>query len=312
MLFLKNKMKIIINEENNGKRVDLALSELSDFSRSMIQKIIINKKLLCNEEIVLKANKTTKTGEEYFLEPIESNFTKITPEKYDLEILFEDQYLIIVNKPAELIIHPGAGNFNNTLVNKLAYHCSLSDINGPEKLGTVHRLDKGVSGCIIFAKDNITHANINDQFASRTIKKTYYAISHGTTNSEKHYLENYISRSKINRKKMAISEKEGKLAQMYFKIKKTIQHNDKNLSLIECNPITGRMHQIRLQLSKFKLPIVNDCLYGIKECPSMKTLFYKRMGLHAKNITLMHPKTKIEMKIESPFPKEFTDLFEIL
>lgn len=296
---------IKITKEYSNKRIDIALSEASEFSRSMIQKIIHKGNLLCNEEIVNKPNKTTHEGQIYKITPIQSSFIEIMPEKYDLDILYEDNELIVINKPAHLIVHPGAGNFDNTLINKLAYHCQLSDINGPEKLGTVHRLDKGVSGCIIFAKNNFAHIHLNNQFATRITKKKYVAISHGKINPLEIFAEDFIARSKTDRKKMSV-QNTGKLAQMNFKITKIIQ-KDKNIySLIECEPITGRMHQIRVQLSHRNLPILNDKTYGKKENSGIQTLLNNRIALHAKSIEFRHPKSNEILKIESKIPEEFS------
>lgn len=303
-------INIKIENEQSNKRVDIALSEISEFSRSMIQKIIITGNLSCNNELVQKPNKKTQVGEVYSLTPIKNHFSKITPEPYDLDILFEDEFLLVVNKPAELITHPGAGHFNNTLVNKVAHHCKLSDIAGPEKLGTVHRLDKGVSGCIIFAKNNLTHTELNEQFAKRIVKKKYIAICHNTLIKNEVFAEDYIARSKTDRKKMAIYDTSGKIAQMQFKIKQVIEKNKKIFSLIKCNPITGRMHQIRLQLSQRKLPILNDKLYGKNEEKQIQELFKERIALHAMEIEFVHPKTKKTTNVISELPKEFAEFLK--
>lgn len=304
------EFKILINEQQQNKRIDIALSEVSEYSRSMIQKLIYNKKISLNEKIIEKPNYKTQLNDIYIITPIQNSFLKITPEPYDLEILYEDEFLIVLNKPAELIVHPGSGNFNNTLINKLAHHCKLSNIAGPERLGTVHRLDKGVSGCIIFAKDNITHANLNEQFANRTIKKQYIAITHNTLTHTEKYIENFITRSLINRQKMMVSHKgdTGKLAQMNLKIEKIINYNNQKLSLIKCYPITGRMHQIRVQLSNINLPILNDKLYGKTETIEIKNIFQNRIALHSNNIQFIHPKTNEKISIDSNLPNEFTKI----
>lgn len=300
--------KIIITNLEANQRVDIALSKLTPLSRSMIQKIIIAKKLFCNNELILKANKKTQINEVYTYTTIESNLHSIKPEPFDLEIIFEDEELIIVNKPAELIVHPGAGHANNTLMNKITYHCTLSNINGPERLGTIHRLDKGVSGCIIFAKNNQAHINISQQFANREVKKQYIALCHNAPAKINNYVENYIARSKIHRKKMDTYENFGKPAQMHFVLKSVNEINQNTVSLIECHPITGRMHQIRLQLSKQKLPILNDPLYGIKESKQIQEIFQNRIALHAQSIEFKHPISNKTLKFEAPIPKEFSKI----
>lgn len=300
---------IEITKDEHNARIDVALSRLSSFSRSMIQKIIHAKQLLHGNIIIEKPNHIAKEHEIYNITPIQSNLKTITPEPYDLDILFEDKHLIVVNKPAELIVHPGAGHFDNTLVHKIAYHCSLSTIAGPEKLGTVHRLDKGVSGCIIFAKDNDTHIHLNNQFAQKEIQKQYFAISHCYNTSSPQFAEDFIARSKTHRKKMAITN-QGKLAQMHFQIKAiNTLTNQQKIALIECTPLTGRMHQIRAQLSHRKLPILNDPLYGQRESPMIKNILGNRIALHAYQIQFNHPKTLEKIQIKAPFPAEFFKFF---
>ena len=198
------KLKLMKILAKNNDRIDIALSKVTEFSRSMIQKLIYAGKILNkNGEAVLKSNHMVEINSTYFITPFEANIKHIVPQKGNLEILFEDNDLIVLNKKAELITHPGAGNYENTLINYLAHHCTLSNINGPEKLGVVHRLDKGVSGCIIFAKNNKSHINLSEQFQNRTIEKKYTAICNGKQLEVETLAQDYISRSKFHRKKMA-------------------------------------------------------------------------------------------------------------
>lgn len=288
---------IKIPQDNNNKRIDIALAKLSEFSRSMIQKLIYKQHILKENIVIFKPNHIVQTGEIYQIIPPTNIINEITPEPYNLDILFEDENLIIINKPAELIVHPGAGNPNNTLINKLAYHCQLSNINDPTRLGTVHRLDKGVSGCIIFAKNNKTHLFLNEQFAQRTIKKKYIAICQGVLHPTSQYLEHYITRNKIHRQKMQAHPSIGKLAQMNIKLLKT----NGEISLIECNPITGRTHQIRVQLSSISMPILGDKLYNNKQNNGFP---YQRIALHAYEIILKLPNNEIKI-IQAPLPECF-------
>lgn len=297
----KNEFKITITEDQNNKRIDIALSHLTTFSRSMIQKLIYQNNISMENDFIKKPNHIVAYNQIYTIIPPKNNIIeKITPEKYELDILYEDDYLIVLNKPAELIVHPGIGNPSNTLINKLLYHCKLSNID-ETRLGTVHRLDKGVSGCIIFAKDNNTHVFLNEQFAKRRVNKQYIAICHGILHPIEQYLENYITRDNVYRKKMQIHISKGKIAQMNIRLLKT----KNNISMIECNPITGRTHQIRIQLANIKLPILGDKLYGFQqETSRIQELFKNRIALHSNSIECKHPNGKI-LKITSTLPKEF-------
>ncbi len=307
-----NTTTILIEESYENQRIDICLSNLTDFSRSMIQKLIYDEKIKINNEIALKANYKVKTGD--LIEITNPEYNKLTLEKNegDIDILYEDDAIIVLNKAAHLITHPGAGNANNTLANFLANYCDLSNLNGPEKLGVVHRLDKGVSGCIIFAKTNEAHLNLNEQFQNRLIKKIYYALSYNKNEELKGSITSYISRSSFNRKKMASSKDEtsGKYSFMEYEIEDCFYLNPKDgfISFIKCTPQTGRMHQIRLQLSSIKLPIIGDELYGNKQNKEILNILGNRIALHASSITFLHPLNNKEITIEAPIPEEFLNI----
>ena len=300
---------ITITEEMQSKRIDIALAELSKYSRSMIQKLIYEKKITTNNISVIKPNKTVLLDEVYIITPPEPTITHIIPQKGELEILFEDEHLIVINKQAELVTHPGIANYTNTLVNFLAYHCSLSDVNGVEKLGVVHRLDKGVSGCIIFAKTNESHINLSQQFQNRTITKIYTAICYGKIQPESGQMEDFIGRSEFNRQKMA-SKESGKHSVMDYKTL-DCKYLDKHfgfISKILCMPKTGRMHQIRVQLSTRKIPIIGDKTYGKKEHKELFKILKTRIALHANKLVFQHPITNQTLTVEAPEPKEFKEI----
>ena len=290
--------KIIINFDNHNQRIDIALSNLTQFSRSMIQKMIYANKIKQQNLSIQKANHIVQENEVYELTPIESNINTIIPEEGHLDILFEDENIIVLNKCAELIVHPGAGNPKGTLINHLANYCKLSNHSGIERLGVIHRLDKGVSGCIVFAKNNEAHIHIANQFANRTVIKKYIAFTSNKPESTIFTCENYINRSKFNRKKMAVynSETEGKHALMKCELKEIFfskKHN-KFISMIECLPQTGRMHQIRLQLSNINLPIIGDTLYG-----KTKLIKHNNIALHAKELTFINPTNNKSITIKT-------------
>jgi len=342
-------LKIIIDEENQNKRIDLALANLSPFSRSMIQKLIYAEKISVSGQKIQKPNEITILGQEFeILEPT-PNVDHIEPEKGNLEILFEDEHIIVLNKEANSVVHPGANNRSGTLVNFLAHHTKSSEISAIEHLGVAHRLDKGVSGCIIFAKTTIAHQNLVEQFQNRTIQKEYIAICYGnyfnsnkirTDREEKiqtcGIMEDWIIRSQTDRKKMTIikdskfigrkfqnenydqkaldSEKNpgGKFCIMEFQVQNCFYINEKIgfLTKIQCFPKTGRMHQIRVQLASRNLPIIGDEMYGKIQHKEILDILGKRIGLHAKSIEFQHPITKETMKITTELPKEFETIIE--
>lgn len=307
----------IVSEVEN-LRIDVALSKISAHSRSMIQKLIYDNRIILNGEFVKKANLIVKLGEIYEINEFESNVMKFVKEKGELDIIYEDEFLIVINKKAGIVIHPGANNYSNTLMNHLAYHAAeLSDLNGEERLGVVHRLDKHVSGCVIFAKNNQTHAALGEQFENRTIKKKYIAICYNKISESEFICENYIGRGRFDRQKMCIykeGESFGKYSYMECSLKKVwyLGELDGFISLINCFPKTGRMHQIRVQLANKKLPIINDSLYGKKEIAYIQTFFKDRIALHASEITFFHPNLQKEICLKAEDPKEFSELQSFL
>lgn len=339
---------IRISEELANQRIDIALSKASEYSRSMIQKLIHANKIKCDDVFVQKANQITALGQIYYIEKPEENIEHISKEKGELEILFEDDDIVILNKSAHSIVHPGAGHASGTLMNHLAYYVevagqTLSDYNGPERIGVVHRLDKGVSGCIIFAKNNISHMKLNEQFQNRSVQKEYIALCYGNNIIPKKQdkifansgtLEDYIARGTHDRKKMVCTKYEqfshnvspeeipniGKHATMDFKIEESI-YSKKNLgfiSKIKCMPHTGRMHQIRVQLSSRKMPIIGDKLYGNifgniidnKENKELCEILGNRIALHAAAIKFIHPTTNQELYIQSAVPEVFEKMLD--
>jgi len=335
---IDNTTYITIDKHNQNMRVDIALSQTTEFSRSMIQKLIYAQNIKCDGMLVAKANFVTQVGQQYEITQMPANIEHILPEKGELEILFEDEHIIVLNKQAELITHPGAGNPNGTLINRLAYYVeqkkeALSDYNGAQRLGVVHRLDKGVSGCIILAKTNAAHVDLSKQFQERVIQKEYVAICYGkmAQNVEpgceyNGLMEDYIGRATHDRKKMmcykTIDDKTAfekieeddcalptshKHATMNYKILECFYLDSKHgfISLVQCMPHTGRMHQIRVQLASRKLPIIGDKLYGNKQNAAVCSLLGERIALHARAIRFRHPITMQEMYIETAAPGEF-------
>lgn len=343
--------KIIIDEENQNKRIDIALSGLSDFTRSMIQKLIYSGNISTDGRVILKPNEVTKLNQEFEIIEPTPNVEHIIPEVGPLNILFEDEHIIVLNKDAHVVVHPGAGNRSGTLVNFLSHYSKLSDLNGMERLGVVHRLDKGVSGCIIFAKTNQAHLNVMQQFQDRTVQKEYIALcygnyfnSHGIKLNPQQVvqtngvMEDWMARSPVDRKKMAVIQDtkfigrkfkndnydldeiensktaHGKHAVMHYQVQNCFYVNEKVgfISQLQCFPKTGRMHQIRVQLSSRKLPIIGDEIYGKKQYKEIADLLGNRIALHAKSVEFKHPITNELMKIETELPKEFEAILAYL
>lgn len=340
-------MQVTISEEIANQRVDVALSKITEFSRSMIQKMIYAEKIRCNGEPVKKANHIVQLDEIYELEQLEQNITYIKPQEGDFEILFEDDDIILINKPAHLIVHPGAGNPDRTLINYLAHYLKnknqeLSDFNGAERLGVIHRLDKGVSGCIALAKTNKAHMELAKQFQERTVHKEYIAICYDNNKNfaNEGLLEDYIARGNHDRKKMVCAHQEpveenivmqyanlnkpknyqptqqidddeeddeniqGKYAKMEYEI----LERKNGLAKILCKPHTGRMHQIRVQLASRKMPIIGDKLYGKNHNIKLEKILGERIALHAVSLIFYHPISSNTQKITADIPAEFEQL----
>ena len=251
---------ITINKEQNLNRLDQALSEISDLTRSQI-KILLNKNQIKKDGIIVNvASYKVKEGEKYTINLRVKSEERFEPENIPLEIIFEDQDIILINKKFGMVMHPGPGNYNGTLVNALLNYTKdkLSNIND-NRPGIVHRLDKDTSGIIIVAKNNESHFNLAKQFKEHTISRKYKAIVWGCPNDQ--IIEGYIERHRINRKKMSLNNnKNGKYSKTNIKLMKSFNI----ASLIECSLDTGRTHQIRVHMSSINSPIIGDKVYGKK------------------------------------------------
>lgn len=240
---------------------------------------------------------------------------EVVPTKIDLDIVYEDDAFMVINKKAKMVVHPGAGNFSNTLVNALlGYSSNLSSIGGKLRPGIVHRLDKDTSGLIIIAKNDVAHQNISEQFKSRTVKKVYYAITFGEIKKSKFVVSLPIGRSLIDRKKMAvITNKNIKSREAYTEFEVLLTRN--GISLVKVMPKTGRTHQIRVHLSHIGFPIVGDILYAdsklLNEVKSKK-YFNDRLWLHAASLEFLHPVTKKVVKFDTGLPLEFDNFIKSL
>ena len=323
----KDYIKIFISINDLGKRIDKVLSEKIDgFSRNKIQDLIINGNIMLDKVIIKDQSLIIKKECTLLVNLPKPKDSELVAKKIDLEIFYEDEHLLVLNKQAGLIVHPGAGNYENTLVNGLLHHCknSLSGIGGVLRPGIVHRIDKMTSGLLVIAKNDRTHNYLSKQFKNRKIKRKYICLTWNSTNLKKGLIKKNIIRSKVNRKKMVVcDENSGRDALTEYKIKKSFNFEKLSISFYECKLHTGRTHQIRVHLNYVGVPIIGDFVYkkninmdylpfNIKENIKNNFIIPKRQALHAQSIGFFHPHIKKEMFFKAEEPKEFKDLIKLL
>ena len=316
--------KFSIKEDNTGNRLDVILTKLiPDLTRSNLKKIIELKQVKINNSVVESASKKLKENDNIEINLISKDKIKILPFNIKLNIVYEDKDILIVNKPAGMVVHPGAGNHNKTLVNALIYKYKkkLSNINGSIRPGIVHRIDKETSGLLIVAKNNIAHSNLGKQFSDHTIKRTYQALSWGILRPLNGKIETLIGRSRKNRQLMSVTEITGKKAITNYKTIKIFEIKDiPKISFIECELETGRTHQIRVHMAYKGCSLLGDQQYGkknlkfkkINEDFENKLKILNRQALHAKSLGFTHPTTKKFMNFESKLPQDFKKILDLL
>lgn len=281
-------------------RLDSFLAaELPQFSRSRVQQLIRDGHVMRNE-LKPRPRDPVRSGDRIRLEEPPPTQVDAQPEQIALDVLYEDEDLIVINKPAGLVVHPGAGNQQHTLVNALLAHCtSLSGIGGKERPGIVHRLDKETSGCIVVAKNDAAHRALAAQFASRTAEKVYLALVRGIPRNRSGAIEAPIARHKISRQKMAVAESGGRAARTEYRVLKT----GERISLVECTLHSGRTHQIRVHMQHIGHPVLGDKLYGASGRSDVG-----RQMLHAWKLGFIHPRSKERVQFEAPIPQDFAAL----
>ncbi len=301
-----DKFSFLIQEELADERIDKCLSVLMDtLSRSYIQKLIKEEHVLVNNQVV-KSNYRVKNEDEVCFYLPKSIEPEILPQDIPLDILFEDEDVIIVNKPKGMVVHPAAGHYKDTLVNGLLYHCkdSLSGINGVMRPGIVHRIDMNTTGSLIVCKNDHSHNHIAAQLKEHSITRKYHAIVYGVLKDDLGTINKPIGRSDTNRKKMAVNAKNGRNAVTHYKVLKRFD----KYTYIECQLETGRTHQIRVHMASIGHPILGDDVYSNRTCP------FKLEGqtLHAKTLGFIHPKTNEYMEFDAPLPNYFIHLLDVL
>ena len=313
---MEKKINLIVKEDDKNLRVDVFINKIENsISRSRIKKLILEKKLDLNNKIVTSPSKKVSVGDILNLAIPEPKKTSLKPYKYRLNIVYEDNDLIVLNKPAGIVIHPGAGNFDNTIVNALIDYDknSLSNIGGESRPGIVHRIDKNTSGLIVVAKNNQTHENLSVQFSKHSLTRIYQLLVWGKIRPSKGRVETLITRSSRNRQMMEVNKTKGKKAITNYKTIEIFENkNIPTFSLIECKLETGRTHQIRVHMKHLGNNILGDDKYKkkFKKIKNINPLLEKdlinlnRQFLHAKTLGFIHPKKNEEMLFDSILPKE--------
>ena len=296
--------KEIVVEGNENKRTDAYISEITDYSRTAVQRLIDEEKITINGKIV-KSSYKVQYGDRIEIEEEPAKEIELKAQDIPLEILYEDNDIIVVNKPKGMVVHPANGNPDGTLVNAVMAICkdSLSGIGGEIRPGIVHRLDKNTSGTIIIAKNDKAHINLSEQLKKHEIKKTYIALVRGVVKENNASINMPIGRSKKDRKKMDV-DKNGKEAITHFKVMKRY----KDSTLLEINIETGRTHQIRVHLSHIGYPIIGDEVYS----NGKNRWNIEGQCLHAKSLDFKHPITGKQMHIEAELPEYFKKILEEL
>ena len=321
---MNNTIKFSVDTRNSGKRLDVFLTEnIDNYTRSFLKKLIENKQVKLNNNLLISPSTKIKFRDQITVHIVQKNDQSIIPKKIKLDIVFEDKDILVLNKPKGMVVHPGAGNNENTLVNALLfrYKKNLSNINGTLRPGIVHRIDKETSGLLVIAKNNLAHSNLGSQFSKHSIMRKYLCLSWGVVRPLSGKINTLISRDKKNRQLMTVSDINGKRAITNYKTIKVFNiKNIPKISLIECELETGRTHQIRVHLKYKGTSLLGDKQYGKKNVKFKKInskffiMLNKLSGqaLHAKTLEFVHPKTKKRVSFSSELPNEFKKILTLL
>ena len=295
-------LTLYVTEEWIDKRIDVFVSQNTDYSRNSVQILLEEDKIKVNDSKVSKSYKM-KLNDCLTIIIEQAKDVGIEAENIPLDIYYEDDDLLVVNKPKGMVVHPANGNENGTLVNALMYHCkdSLSGINGEIRPGIVHRIDKDTSGLLVIAKNDIAHEHLAAQFKEHSINRIYYAIVYGNVKEDSGDVEAPIGRHKTDRKKFCITQTNSKYAFTHYEVVDKL----KGFTLIKCKLKTGRTHQIRVHMQSLGHPLAGDPVYGPKNCITE----LKGQALHAGVLGFIHPKTGEYIEFSSPWPVEFEKFY---
>lgn len=288
--------RIIITENEAGMRADVALAQLLEITRSNMQKLLEEGRAVRGQKVI-KSNYRVKAGEEILVNLPEPQPLDVQPEDIPLDIIYEDDDVVVVNKARGMVVHPAAGNYNGTLVNALLYHCkNLSGINGVIRPGIVHRLDKDTSGIMICAKNDSAHLSLSEQIQNKTAQRTYLAVVRGNVKNDSGIIETQIARDKNDRKKMAVVTEGGRQAITEYEVAERFG----KYTVVKCRLKTGRTHQIRVHMEYLGYPLVGDPKYS-----PMKTPFaINGQALHSLTLSFTHPRTGERLTFEAPLPED--------
>ena len=321
---MEKKINLIVKEREKNIRIDIFVhSHEKEISRTRVKNLILDKKLKINDEIITDPSKKVLNGDIVNLIIPEPRKASLKPFKFKLDIVYEDEDVIVINKPSGIVMHPGAGNFDNTIVNALINYdkSSLSNIGGELRPGIVHRIDKNTSGLIVIAKNNFAHEHLSNQFKDHTIIRVYQLLIWGKLRPSKGRIETLITRSSRNRQIMETSRTKGKKAITNYKTIEVFENeNTPTLSLLNCKLETGRTHQIRVHMNYLGHSIVGDDKYkkkfkkikNIDPFLEKKLVNLNRQFLHAEMIGFIHPKKNKEMIFNSILPKELETILKML
>jgi 23S rRNA pseudouridine1911/1915/1917 synthase len=322
---MKQTINFIVEEAENNLRLDLLINKRKNLiSRTRIKNLILNGKLMINNRVVISPSKKVLIGDKIEFQIPEPKDATLKPFNFKLEIVYEDDDLLVINKPAGIIMHPGAGNYDETIVNALMHYSnkdSLSTVGDELRPGIVHRIDKDTSGLIVIAKNNETHENLSHQFSEHSITRVYQLLIWGKLRPSSGKIDTFITRSSKNRQMMEVSSSKGKRAITNYKTIEVFE-NDKTptLSFVECRLETGRTHQIRVHMTHMGNSIMGDGKYKKKYKKlknidtNLENLIYKlnRQFLHAQMLGFIHPKTNEEMTFTSILPQELENILILL
>ncbi len=287
---------LIITENEAGQRADVVLAAMLELTRSNMQKLLDEGRAVKGTKVI-KSNYKVKLGDEIVVTLPEPQPLDVQPENIPLDIIYEDEDVVVVNKARGMVVHPAAGNYSGTLVNALLYHCkNLSGINGVIRPGIVHRLDKDTSGIMICAKNDAAHVSLSEQIQSKSAQRTYLAVVRGNLKTDSGVIETQIARDKDDRKKMAVVKEGGRNAVTEYEV---VERFGK-YTIVKCKLKTGRTHQIRVHMEYLGYPLVGDPKYS-----PMKTPFsINGQALHSLTLAFDHPRTGVRMEFEAKLPED--------
>ena len=313
-------IKIALGERHVGWRLDRALADAHpSLSRERLKVLVKSGALSADAKLHRDPAIKVRGDEAFVLAVPEPAAPHNEAQDIPLVIVYEDEHLLVIDKPAGLVVHPAAGNFDGTLVNALLHHCgpSLSGIGGVARPGIVHRIDKDTSGLLLIAKNDVTHVGLSKQFADHSIERVYAAIVSGTPNRLTGTIDAPLARSDHDRKKVAVvkgrdAERRGKRAVTHWKMRQSLRDS----ALVECRLETGRTHQVRVHMASIGHPLLGDPVYGRapkqRQRELLTRLGFKRQALHAEAIGFVHPVTKARLSFHSALPSDMQELFSAL